>query len=115
MNMDRVEALKQIVRFGEKTEFAYSALASFPFDSEVELVKVTKEDLAYVLNKFLLNEITADELELWANFIECRADLNYSVIEDYIYTLANPILVGDINIIKINKMVQLLNASSQGT
>lgn len=111
MNMDRVEALKQIVRFGDKLEFAYSALASFPFDSEVELVKVTKEDLANVLNKFLLNEITADDLELWANFIECRDDLNYAEIEDYIYALANSVLVGEIDMIKINKMVQLLNAS----
>jgi hypothetical protein len=111
MNMDRVEALKQIVRFGDKREIAYSALASFPFDSEVELVKVTKEDLANVLNKFLLNEITADDLELWANFIECRDDLNYAEIEDYIYALANPVLVGEIDMIKIIKMAQLLNAS----
>ncbi len=111
MNMDRVEVLKQIVRSGDKREFAYSVLASLPFDSEVELVKVTKEDLANVLNKFLLNEITADDLELWANFIECRNDLNYAEIEDYIYALANPVLVGEIDIIKISKMVQLLNGS----
>ena len=111
MNMDRVEVLKQIVRSGDKREFAYSALASLPFDSEVELVKVTKEDLANVLNKFLLNEITADDLELWANFIECRNDLNYAEIEDFIYALANPVLVGEIDIIKISKMVQLLNGS----
>ncbi|MGE6451160.1 hypothetical protein ACQKC5_02015 [Shewanella baltica] len=109
--MERVEALEQIVRFGDKREFAYSALASFPFDSEVELVKVTKQDLAKALNKFLSNEITADDLELWANFIEFRDDLNYSEIEDYIYALANPILVGELDIIKINKMAKLLNAS----
>lgn len=111
MNMDRVEALNQLVRFGDKREFAYSALASLPLDNEVELVKVTKEDLANVLNKFLLNEITADDLELWANFIECRNDLNYAEIEDYIYALANPVLVGEIDVIKINKMIQLLNGS----
>lgn len=111
MNMDRVEALIQIVRFGEKRELAYSALASIPFDSEVALVKVTKEDLANVLNKFLRSEITADELELWANFIECRDDLNYAEIEDYIYAVANPVLVGEIDIMKINKMIKLLNAS----
>lgn len=109
--MDQVEALKQIIRFGDERELAYSALATFPLDGQVELVKVTKDDLVYVLHKFLLKEITADDLELWANFIECRDDLNYAEIEDYIYALANPVLVGEIDGIKINKMVRLLNFS----
>ena len=57
------------------------------------------------------DSVPADDLELWANFIECRNDLNYAEIEDFIYALANPVLVGEIDIIKINKMIQLLNGS----
>jgi hypothetical protein len=73
------------------------------------LLEVSKLDLTLALNKFLANEITADDLEMWANFIECREDLNYEEIEDYIYALANPELVGEIDVIKIKKMVQLVN------
>ncbi|OBP15790.1 hypothetical protein A5320_07405 [Rheinheimera sp. SA_1] len=107
--MSRTEALRQIVRFGENRDLAYVALASFPFDSDVELLEVSKLDLTLVLNKFLVNEISADDLEMWANFIECRDDLNYEEIEDYIYALANPELVGELDLIKIKKMVQLVN------
>lgn len=110
MNMGRLEALRQIVTFGPQRELAYSVLAGYPFDSEVELVEITKPELADVLHKYLLKEITAEDLEEWANFIECRDDLDYKKVEDYIYALANPDLVGEIDSIKINKMVQLLNA-----
>lgn len=109
--MSRTEALRQIVSFGENRELAYVALASFPFDCDVELFAVNKFDLTFALNKYLANEISADDLEIWANFIECREDLNYEEIEDYIYALANPELVGELDVIKIKKMVQLANAS----
>jgi hypothetical protein len=108
MNMSRTEALRQIISFGEQRELAYAVLVSFPFDCEVELLEVKKLDLAFVLNKLLTNEITTDDLEMWANFIECREDLNYEEIEDYIYALANPELVGELDLIKIKKMVQFI-------
>jgi len=108
MNMSRIEALRQIVRFGENRDLAYVALARFPFDRDVELLEVSKLDLILALNMFLANEITADDLEMWANFIECREDLNYEEIEDYIYALANPELVGELDLIKIKKMVQFI-------
>ena len=110
MHMNRTEALRQIIRFGEQRELAYAALASFPFDCDVALLEVNKLDLTLALNKFLVNEISADDLEMWANFIECRDDLNYETIEEFIYALANPYLVGEFDLIKIKKMVRLVNA-----
>ncbi|WP_448547976.1 hypothetical protein [Thalassotalea fusca] len=109
--MNRAEALEQIVTFGTEKEAAYSELVKFGYDSEVECFVVSKLILESVLLKYLSDKITGDELEEWANFIECRDDLNYEVIEGYIYKLANPYLVGDINKEQIAKMVNLLKAT----
>lgn len=109
--MNRAEALKQIVTFGAEKEAAYSELVKFGYDSEIEYLVVTKSILESVLQMFLSDKITDDELEEWANFIECRDDLDYEVIEGYIYKLANLYLVGDINKEKITKMVHLLKAT----
>jgi hypothetical protein len=109
--MNRAEALKQIVTFGADKEAAYSELVKFGYDSEIEYFVVYKHILETVLLMYLSDKITDDELEEWANFIECRDDLDYEVIEGYIYKLANPYLVGDINKEQITKMVQLLKAT----
>jgi|TARA_R110000764_G_scaffold22118_15_gene55477 hypothetical protein len=109
--MNRTEALKQIVTFGADKEAAYSELVKFGYDSEIAYFVVSKSVLEDVLLIYLADKITADELEEWANFVECRDDLDYEIIEGYIYALANPYLVGDISKEKITKMVQLLKAT----
>lgn len=110
--MERVDALIQVVRFGDQRELAYLTLARLPFDSSAELLTVTKDDVIFVLNKFLAKEITADQLEEWANFIECREDLAITEIEDFIYALANPELMGEIGTSTIDTMLKLLKTSS---
>jgi hypothetical protein len=106
--MNRAEALKQIVTLGTHKETAYSELAKFRYDSEIEYFVVSKFILGNVLSMYLADKITANDLEEWANFVECRDDLDYEIIEGYIYALANPDLIGDINKEKIKKMLHLL-------
>jgi hypothetical protein len=109
--MNRTEALKQIVTFGAEKEAAYSELVKFGYDSEIEFLVVSKCILESVLQMFLSDKITDDELEEWANFIECRDDLDYEVIEGYIYKLANPYFVGNISKEEVTKMVYLLKTT----
>ncbi len=109
--MNRVEALEQIITFGEHRNQAFGVLASFGFDCELELFEVNNEILKVVLNKYLSNFIDSDELEEWANFIECRDDINYEKVEGFIYALANPELMGEISHNKIRKMLEVLSAS----
>ena len=109
--MTRAEALKQIITFGADKEVAYVELIKFGYDSEIEQFFVSKSILENILAKYLADEITADDLEEWANFVECRDDLDYEVIEGYIYALANPYLVGGIDKEKITKMNKLLKAT----
>ncbi|WP_462160173.1 hypothetical protein [Pseudoalteromonas sp. GB56] len=109
--MDRAEALEQIVTFGIDKDKAYSELVKYPYDSEKEYFVVSKVILEKVLNLYLTEKISSDELEQWANFVECRNDLNYEQVEDYIYALTNPFLVGEISKTKIAKMIQVLTAT----
>jgi hypothetical protein len=106
--MKRVEALVQIITFGECREQAFSALSQFGFDSDVELVEISDSMLADVLQLFITGLISADDLEEWANFIECRDDINFSRNEGYIYALANPELMGEINTENIIQMLKIL-------
>ena len=110
MSMTRVEALIQIIKFGPNRDTAYMELLKLGYDSNVELYEVTKSDLAAVLKMYLSDNLSNDELEEWANFIECRDDLNYEAIEGYIYALANPYLDDEITIAKAAKMLELLDA-----
>lgn len=106
--MNRAEALEQIVTFGTDIDKAYSELVKYSYDSDIEYFSVSPLILLQVLELYLTEQITVDDLEDWANFIECRDDLDYEEIEDYIYSLANPILVGEINQSRIAKMVEAL-------
>ncbi|WP_125721115.1 hypothetical protein [Pseudoalteromonas rubra] len=110
-SMDRVEALKEIVTFGTEKEKAHSEIIKFGYDSEEELFEVTKPILASVLNMYLTSRITEYELERWANFIECRDDLNYDLVREHIYSLANPYLVGEISREKVTEILKELIAS----
>jgi hypothetical protein len=106
--MNRVESLSEIISFGERREQAYSCLVGGSLESVCEQVIVTKQQLAEVLNKYILGDICADDLEEWAMFVECRDDIDHSSIEDYIYALCNPSVMGEIDKDKMVQMAQLL-------
>lgn len=107
--MDRTESLSQIISFGPHREEAFDSLFEHSMDSESELVIASQELLLDVLQKYIAGTISTDDLEEWAMFVECREDIDHSAIEDYVYALANPDLMGDIDKEKIVKMAELLN------
>jgi len=109
--MNRQQALQQIITFGEQRDAAVSALAQFGWDPSFEVISVDSHALIIVLTKYMSGEINADDLELWANFIECRDELDYTAIEGYIYALADPELMGGISLVNIEKMLTVLTAS----
>ncbi|MFY8274760.1 hypothetical protein AAEU32_11615 [Pseudoalteromonas sp. SSDWG2] len=106
--MNRSHALEQIVTFGNQKDEAYGELIKFGYDAGKAYFVVTKAVLAKILHMYLAQQISSDELEMWANFIECRDDIDYEIVEDFIYSLANPSLMGEITHETIAKMVTLL-------
>lgn len=108
--MDRQQALQQIIEFGKQRELAVMALAQFGWDPSFPMIRVDNNVLISVLSKFMANEINADDLALWANFIECRDELDYSAIEGYIYALAEPEQMGGISQDTITQMLEILTS-----
>ncbi|GIC78747.1 hypothetical protein [Moritella sp. F3] len=106
--MNRQQALQQIISFGEERDAAVSALAKFGWDPSFEVISVDSHALMIVLTKYMSGDIDADDLELWANFIECRDELECSDIEGYIYALADPEQMGGISLDNIEKMLTVL-------
>ncbi|WP_432473054.1 hypothetical protein [Amphritea sp. HPY] len=107
--MDRTESLSQIISFGPHREEAFDRLFDHSTGSEFELVIASQELLLGVLQKYIAGTISTDDLEEWAMFVECRDDIDHSAIEDYVYALANPDLMGDIDMETITRMAELLN------
>ena len=91
----RREALLDVVLLRRPLDEAIAALRRFPWDSDVELVVLTRA-LA-VLDAVLAGRLTPDDAEEWANCLEVREDLGFvpaddELLGDVIFTLANPIL-----------------------
>jgi len=112
--MDRAEALRQIIEFGPYREEAYGVLLGQPFSSDDESVIASVQSLLQMLRKYLDDQIDVDDVEEWAMFIDCCDDIDASLIEDYIYALCNPELMGSVDKAKAAVMIELLNSSIGG-
>ncbi|WP_370979743.1 hypothetical protein [Agaribacterium sp. ZY112] len=106
--MDRANCLKEIIEYGARAEEAKSQIKSFGFDSESELYRLTGEVLANILDLYLSGTISSEELESWANFVECRDDIDHSSVTDHIYQLANPLITREITLTNIKLMASNL-------
>lgn len=100
MEIKRKKALNELLNFSESIDALTSKLKCFSWNFEGEPVLVRTSHLVSVLNRFVQGELTKNEIEKWANIIECREDLENEESDDelinkIIYELANPLLEGD--------------------
>lgn len=70
-------------------------LAAFGWDYDGEGVKLTKQHLANALTRYMAGDVSAEDVETWANHIEGRDDvfLDHEAeqdVEDVLHELANP-------------------------
>lgn len=99
--MNRFDVLRELLAFSKPVAVLSNSLAKFDWDYEGEPRVVIASQIQVVLKRFLAGEYSAEELENWANLIECREDLEFEevkhgAIENVIYCLANPALQGEI-------------------
>ena len=79
----------------ESMETLTHELSQFKWDSEKELVLLTKQHILRILQLFLAGQIKISEIEDWANAIECREDIgreksSKDLINEIMHELANP-------------------------
>jgi len=101
--IDRKLLLKKLIRFDDPVETMPQLLRPFGWDSDTILVILRREDIIFVLDRYLQSGLSALDVEQWANAIEGREDIGYeagygSSISATIHTLANPFLTTPLNI-----------------
>jgi len=106
--MNTQKALAEFITFGEQRGEAISVIVSSPADSNKTHYTLSTEVLIDVLKRCLSNEIDLDDLELWANVIESRDDIDCTELEGFIYALSNSEQMGELNHQKLAQIVALV-------
>ena len=89
------DTLNKLVAFTEPIETLENEMSKVPWDIE-PVVIITYSNLIEVFERFLKKEISASDLERWAELIEARDGIDYESksdlpgIVDIIFQLANP-------------------------
>ncbi|GAA4669475.1 hypothetical protein [Amycolatopsis dongchuanensis] len=95
----RVEALRDLVQHRTSVDDATRALARFPFDSDDELVPLTRADAVHLLDQYLRGLAAADEVRRWAEALEVRDDVGREpgfedTLNELLFELATPEAAG---------------------
>ncbi|QEI11818.1 hypothetical protein [Cellvibrio japonicus] len=114
--MNRFDALKDLVAFNKPVSVLSASLSKFDWDYEGQLLTVMASQVQEVLKRFLAGKYSVQELEGWANLIECREDLEFEEkkheeIANVIYCLANPVLEGEITADSCKALITSLDCS----
>src|SRR5580658_534507 len=95
MRPDRTLLLEALLNFSATPEDIARRLGALPFDSDRGLVTLSTLHIGKVLNLYLDKQLTASQVEDWANLIEGRDDIqceqaNEGLLSEVIFELANP-------------------------
>ena len=96
---DEIGILLDLVHFKNNIDTLKNMLSQIGFDSETELVSMSRDDIVEILQRSLDKKISFLELEEWANLIECREDIGLEdeKTQEMIFKLANPYLYGKLD------------------
>jgi len=88
-----------------------SALATYPWDSDEELVQLRQEDVANVLHQYRGGAMSALEVEAWANAIEGRDDVGTTdkFAAELLHELANPLLSQPLSLARADFILRRLS------
>lgn len=105
--MDIQKALAQFITFGSEKDEAIAVIVSAAAAKQ-PLFTLSTSIMLNVFERCLHNEIALDDLELWANVIEARDDIDCAECEGVIYALSNSEQMGELNNEKLAKLATLL-------
>ena len=96
---DEIGILLDLVHFKNNIDTLRNMLSQIGFDSETELVYMSRDDMVEILQRSLDKKISFLELEEWANLIECREDIGFEAkkTQEMVFKLANPYLYGKLD------------------
>ena len=92
---DRRSLLERLVKFELPIEDSIAMLRAYGWDSHEELVVLSAADAVRILERYLRGELTARQVEYWAELLEMRKDVGFEErwsgeLRRLISLLANP-------------------------
>ena len=108
---DRQSILLNLISFNSGLVQLRNQVASLSWDSEEELVFLTKSHVKDVLNRFLQDDLTREDVNDWANMIEMREDIGFAEgdeeeLKELIFELANPEITHELNANRASELVR---------
>ena len=96
---DEIGILLDLIHFKNNIDTLRNMLSQIGFDSETELVSMSRDNIVEILQRSLDKKISFLELEEWANLIECHEDIGFDdeKTQEMIFKLANPYLYGKLD------------------
>lgn len=93
--MERQDAVLELVDWRGALTDLRAALQDFPWDCEHSLVVLRPEHICRAIDRFLKDEVSAKELEDWAEAVEGREDIEYlashsEIISEALFQLSTP-------------------------
>ncbi|MEH6395675.1 hypothetical protein [Pseudoalteromonas sp.] len=108
--MNRAQALAEFATFGKYKDEAISIIVASTINNQAPIYTLGLATVIDVLTRCQADEIDLDDLELWANVIESRTDIDYSTVEGVIYALSNSEQMGNLDKAKVARLLELLTA-----
>jgi hypothetical protein len=101
--LSRPQAVRALLEYSSPLTTLQRHLAPYPWDSDENLGFLTPSHVVGVLQRYLSDQLTAGDIEEWANLIESREDIGFDPhhsgpLADFVFDAANPDLDGEITL-----------------
>ena len=110
--MDRRSIVRDLVELRRPLDSIMRDLKRFPWDCEAPLIMIEKRHFESVLRRYRNNELTSSDVEMWANVIEGRDDIEYdpdTTAGKLLHGLANPILTEPLTPARAAELLELIS------
>jgi hypothetical protein len=108
---DRAELLRLLAEFREPPEPLLKQLRTFPWDWHADdpLLVLTRDHFRQVFDRFIAGELTAAQLQDWAECLEQRDDVAFDpsheeLLDELHFRVANPKINGELTVELVNEM-----------
>lgn len=93
-------------------------LGELEWDYEGAGVELTCKHLLVILQRYLRDELSANDVETWANLVEGRDDVSFEsrhelLVENILYELANPALTQVLDKARAAVLMELMHENNQ--
>ena len=97
--MTREDAIHSLVRLEQPLDTVRASLAEYEWDwNGPPIARLDGRQVATVLRRYMVGEVSGEDVESWANLLECREDVEFDLnAAQAIFDLANPDLQGQLS------------------